>query len=141
MPLKLHVSVNKKLGLPEYSSAGAACADDGDACLPGFFCEGVARRCVALRGPEGACTDSGNECRSDLICTADFNAPTGLCKTPGALGARCLASRQCDQALFCESSSMTCITRKPAGSSCVESEECLGFCEGLRCTAPPCRAP
>ena len=25
MPLKLHVSVNKKIGLPEYSSAGAAC--------------------------------------------------------------------------------------------------------------------
>jgi len=26
MPLKLHVSINKKVGLPEYSSAGAACA-------------------------------------------------------------------------------------------------------------------
>ena len=25
MPLKLHVSINKKIGLPEYSSAGAAC--------------------------------------------------------------------------------------------------------------------
>lgn len=25
MPLKLHVSVNKKIGLPEFSSAGAAC--------------------------------------------------------------------------------------------------------------------
>ncbi|MCE9552604.1 MAG: hypothetical protein K8T91_04400 [Planctomycetes bacterium] len=25
MPLKLHVSVNKKIGLPEYSSLGAAC--------------------------------------------------------------------------------------------------------------------
>lgn len=25
MPLKLHVSINKKLGLPEFSSAGAAC--------------------------------------------------------------------------------------------------------------------
>ena len=25
MPLKLHVSVNKKIGLPEYRSAGAAC--------------------------------------------------------------------------------------------------------------------
>lgn len=132
---------NQRCVVVRSGGAGAACADDGDTCLPGFYCDGARGTCAALRGPEGACTNAGNECRPDLLCTADFNAPAGLCKTPGNLGAHCTASRQCEQALFCESSSSTCVARKAAGSSCVESEECLGFCQGLRCTAPPCRAP
>ena len=111
-----------------YGVAGAACADGGDACRTGFFCDGST--CAALRGVGGACADS--ECSPELFCAM------GTCKAPGVLNEACSATLRCGDEFFCAASGV-CASRKPAGAQCVESEECLGFCQGLRCTVPPCR--
>lgn len=112
-----------------YGAAGATCADEGDACKPGFFCEGGT--CSALRSIGGACTDFGSECSPELYCGAN------TCKAPGALNAPCDASLQCAEALYC--SNGACTAKKPAAASCMSDDECLGFCQGLRCTTPICR--
>jgi hypothetical protein len=112
-----------------YGAAGATCADDGDACKPGFFCE--SGTCSALRSIGGACTDFGSECSPELYCGAN------TCKAPGALNAPCDASLQCAEALYC--SNGACTAKKPAAASCMSDDECLGFCQGLRCTTPVCR--
>lgn len=115
-----------------YGGAGAACAEDGDGCRAGLFCAGGT--CAALRTTGGACTDTGAECQPELYCELS------VCKAPAALNQPCVVGgppMQCAQGLYCDVSG-ACASRKPTGAQCVESEECLGFCQGLRCTVPPC---
>jgi hypothetical protein len=119
----------------QYGNAGASCAEGGDACKPGLFCELISNTCTPLRSIGGACTDTGGECEPQLYCS--MNA----CKAPGALSAPCVVggpALQCAESLYCDASGV-CADQKPAGAHCVESEECLGFCQGLRCTVPVCR--
>lgn len=117
----------------QYGGAGATCAENGDGCRAGLFCDGST--CAALRAPGGACTEFGSECAPGLYCGAN------TCKAPAALNAPCVVggpALQCAEGLYCDASN-GCAAQKPAGAQCVESEECLGFCQGLRCTVPPCR--
>lgn len=116
-----------------YGVTGASCAEDGDGCRAGFFCG--SGTCAALRVSGGACTDTGAECRPELYCEAS------VCKAPAVVDQRCVLGgppMQCADGLYCEVRGV-CAKRKPANAQCVESEECLGFCQGLRCTVPPCR--
>lgn len=114
----------------QYGVAGAPCAEDGDACQPGFFCSGSS--CAPLRPNGGACTDTGFECAPDLFCVQN------VCTAPAALNAACGPMIQCAEGLFCEAGGR-CANLKAAGAACVEAQECAGTCQGLRCTVPPCR--
>ncbi|MDP2275462.1 MAG: hypothetical protein Q8K32_32240 [Archangium sp.] len=116
-----------------YGGAGASCAEAGDGCRPGFFCD--SGTCAALRTSGGACTDTGAECSPELYCEAN------VCKAPAVVDQPCVLGgppMQCADGLYCDASGR-CAQRKPANAQCIESEECLGFCQGLRCTVPPCR--
>lgn len=116
-----------------YGVAGAPCAENGDGCRAGFFCD--RGTCSALRVSGGTCTDTGAECRPELYCEGT------VCKAPSMSNQPCVvggAPMQCADGLYCGASGV-CAMRKPANAQCVESEECLGFCQGLRCTVPPCR--
>jgi hypothetical protein len=88
----------------------------------------------------GMCTDSSQcasrRCRQTIATQA---CAVGVCDgDPGAAGASCAMS-ECNDGLFCDSTSQTCKALLASGASCTSSDECdYGLdCLGRICKTPP----
>jgi hypothetical protein len=124
---------------------GASCAS-GTECRPSLFCAlpngDRAGLCASDRLVGQQCTFDGDECAGGLFCTASAGQ-SGLCQSPGSVGAACLASGspfQCRPGLFCASS--TCTAQRFTGASCTAGEQCQsGQCTTGLCAAGVCLSP
>ncbi len=102
----------------------------GKLCPAGAFCNGT---CVAVR-------EIGDACNGTMTCGNALKCVSGKCAKPGALGATCSDSSQCDlfQLLTCDKVAGQCaaIAFVGAGAACDTSESTPPCANGLHCIAP-----
>jgi hypothetical protein len=95
----------------------------------GLYCSSQGT-CEELIESEGACAHS-MECKAGRFC----DRASGVCRTRGALGDRCMAASECEETLVCET--QVCAAGLEAGSPCVSSDTCIshscvdGTCLGI----------
>ena len=110
------------------------------ACVTGAICSfsgGSNNTCVAQ-----TTSAAGGKCDGDTqICASGLTCVNGTCAAPGATGAACSGSYDCQSPLACVQGAIgamsTCQTAHPAGAPCLGDSDCAS---GLGCdpTAHTC---
>lgn len=118
---------------------GASCgasAGSGLGCKIELYCSS-ASTCAQRLGEGSACT--GAECNFDLRCSkATPGAADKTCHKPTPLNGACTVATtsDCDNGLFCSSSSQTCIAQLADGAACTTGDVCsFGTCSSGKCVS------
>lgn len=121
--------------------AGEGCTDDTQ-CQPSLVCETGTQSCVpsVVANVGGPCTPR-QTCPTGSTCLVDQGQSQGICSAPKRLDEACSSAADCQSHLTCTTTDggSRCATRRPNGSACVTSRDCLALsvCSGGTCQAQP----
>lgn len=107
----------------------------------GVYCDHASHLCAKAKAAGEACGltnvtgwHDDDECSRDGACEKD------KCVVAGGPGASCSKTR-CKASARCDSKTKICIARKPTGTACQQSDECLAFtCMNGKCAEPEAKS-
>lgn len=114
-------SYNTNLDTDNLDTLGDCYKDDG------LYCDPTDNLCRVLSAVGESCSGD-NSCADQDYCTIFDGETESTCQPRRLVGESCDSFlTPCIDTAFC--SADLCVTKKPAGESCTEFNECLGYCD------------